>query len=121
MQPAFVLRKGGVLRVHVTDSQHLLPKQDSIIMPVFSIGVRTSGNAYMGMNGSAQINPAGRDYVMTVPFDTPLRLFIFSRTLRFADQSGAELLNGENAAFTIARGKAAMDFNISVIGSKIIP
>jgi hypothetical protein len=112
--PAFVLRKGGVVRVHVTDAQHLLPKQDSIVMPLLSIGVRTAGNALIGMKTSEQITSVGRDYILTVPFDTPLRLWVFSRTLRFVDQSGGELLKGGNVAFTIPSGQTAKDFNLSI-------
>lgn len=44
---------------------------------------------------------------MTVPFDTPLKLRLFSRSLRFTDESGRAVDNpGASIPFTVPGGQA---------------
>jgi hypothetical protein len=114
--PVLVLHKGGTLRVHIADSKHLLPKSESLVMPSFTLGVMTASGGYTDMKGSELVTSTGHDYTLVIPFDMPLRLWIFSRRFRFADQSGAELLNGGNVPLTISAGQAPQDIYIGVIG-----
>lgn len=111
-----VLRKGGVVRVHVIDSQHLLPNPESLMLPSFTLGVLNARGVYIGMKSSEEVTAAGRDYSIVVPLDTPLTLSFFSRRFRFADQSGAELTGGGTIPLTIASGQASKDIYLSVIG-----
>jgi hypothetical protein len=113
--PSLVLHKGGTLRVHVSDSQHLLPKSESLAMPSFTLGVMTAHGGYTGMKASEKVTSTGRDYTLVIPFDTTLRLWIFSRRFVFADQS-TELLNGGNVPLIVSAGQGPKDIYISVIG-----
>jgi len=105
--PAVRLTKGGLLQVRFLDPAGLLPKSEPLMNPAMIVGVVPSTRGFIGMKGGQRSVPGGREYTMTVPFDTPLKLRLFSRSLRLTDESGRAVDNpGASIPFSVPSGQA---------------
>jgi hypothetical protein len=85
---AIVLRNGVQLRVRVEDPQNLLPRRNPLVAASnLIIGVLTGKGAFHAA-AVASIDQLGRDFRLLIPKDEPLRLWVFSRHVRVADENG---------------------------------
>ena len=82
--------------------------------PGIIIGVQGDDGAfYRAAFGPAMAN--GRDFQITVPYDTHLRLWVFSRTLSVSDGLGNTLnSSGTWLPFEIPSGQPTGSFTLSV-------
>jgi hypothetical protein len=81
------LQRGAVLRFRVNDPQRLLPPATGVSLSRLIVGVRTESGEFQPavvVNEDA----SGRDLLLTVPFNTPLKVWIFSRHVRVNDELG---------------------------------
>lgn len=114
--PTVRLTRGGVLQVRLLDPAGLLPKSESFMNPAMIVGVDSPTRGFIGMKGGEKSVPGGKQYTMTVPFDTPLKLWLFSRTLRFTDESGAAVdYRGASIPFSVPSGQTKT-FTLNVAG-----
>ncbi|MDP2999223.1 MAG: hypothetical protein Q8N47_17175 [Bryobacterales bacterium] len=82
------LKKGAILRFRIEDPKALLPKDSVVAAPHLIIGIRTETGAFHAAYTARQ-DATGRDLQLTVPFDTPLRLWVYSRHVKLTDTTGA--------------------------------
>lgn len=114
--PSVRLTNGGFLQVRFLDPAGLLPRSEPLMNPATIVGVDSPTRGFVGMKGGEKSVPGGKEYTMTAPFETPLKLWLFSRTLRFSDESGAPVDNrGASIPFSIPNGQTKT-FTFTVAG-----
>jgi hypothetical protein len=105
--PTIVLKKGVLLKVRVNDPAGLLPavKEDFLRPLNLIVGVVFGEGAFLRATNTG-VDGAGRDYEMSVPAGTPLKLWVFSRHVTTADSRGLPVDNlGAKIPFQAAAGR----------------
>lgn len=96
------LKKGAILRFRIEDPKALLPRDSVVAAPHLIVGIRTETGAFHAAYTVRQ-DAAGRDLQLTVPFDTPLRLWIYSRHVKLTDTTGAAVdVSGAGASIRLS-------------------
>lgn len=113
-----VLKKGAVLRVRINDANHLLPPASLISSSKLIIGIKTSVGAFYPAR-LVSADQTGRDLMITVPFDAPLKFWIFSRQVKMTDPAGAVVdTSGIDIPFSVAAGTVPLPRVFNVTGTK---
>ncbi|MCW5983127.1 MAG: hypothetical protein KIT09_33870 [Bryobacteraceae bacterium] len=115
-----VLKKGVALKVRVSDPAGLLPPlKDDLLGPLsIIIGVVFGEGAFLPTTNTA-VDGAGRDYQMSVPVETPLNLWVFSRHVTVADSRGLPVdTAGAKILFQAAVGRDQV-FTLTVSGRAV--
>lgn len=105
--PTVVLKKGTLLKVRVNDPAGLLPSvKEDVSRPLqLIVGVVFGEGAFLRAKNTA-VHGAGRDYEMSVPVSTALKLWVFSRHVMLADSKGAAIDNaGAKIPFQATAGQ----------------
>lgn len=119
--PTIVLKKGVLLKVRVNDPAGLLPavKEDFLRPLNLIVGVVFGEGAFLRATNTG-VDGTGRDYEMSVPAGTPVKLWVFSRHVTMVDSRGLPVDNlgakipfqataGRDHAFTLhVSGRAAL-------------
>jgi len=111
------LREGGILTIHVNDPAALLsPVDDLIVDPGIIVGVQTKAGMFYRATQKTK-GQFGRDYQIAVPYDVPLGLWLFSRTVSIADEIGNKIDSaGSLRWFEMPTGVLARTVTVSVTG-----
>lgn len=81
------------------------------------LGVKREGGAFLP--STPQIVTGGRTYQFTIPYDTPLTVWVYSRSLRLADsQNNALAPAGAGIPLQVVSGATAGQIAIRVTGRK---
>lgn len=115
--PAIVLTAAALISVHVADPSGLLGAElgPLTLDPGMIIGVQRDDGAFYRAWPSAG-TASGRDFQIAVPFNVPLRLWVFSRTLSVADSQRRTLSGqGEGIPFEAVQGQDT-HIDLSVAG-----
>jgi len=111
------LKRGAVVQIWVDDPEGLVemgtgPGDFRNLI----VGVTTPSGAFYGPE-AVEKNGAAWRFVVTIPFEDPFRLWVFSRHLRLRMDDGTALnMKGRNEEFTIHRGQGGLDFHLAVAG-----
>jgi hypothetical protein len=110
------VRRGGVVRIRLDDPQSLLPSVAT------SYGERRATIGIMSADGTFRetrlrsLDATGRDLTITVPFDTPLRLWVNPNGVAVRAPDGRTLLRaGTVAAFQSSRLGGSIEFRLQVV------
>jgi hypothetical protein len=112
------LQKGVFLRVHINDPLSLLPPADGnpLHFAALIVGVVVGAGGYWAADLSS-VTATGRDYIMPVPVNTALSLWLYSRSLTLSDQNGNVVNNlGASIPFT-AESNVDEVFTVNVTGT----
>ncbi len=103
-----VAQPAAIIRVDIADLTGVLGKAMSAVTdnrfgtPI-NIGVKSGDSYYTAKLVSS--DSGGRHYAIAVPFDQPLRLWLYSRSVGFLDQGGIRLANsGTELPFLVRKG-----------------
>jgi len=115
-----VVKTGSILHVRINDPQRLLDNPAGQIPPPhLMVGIVTP-QRFFQYAAPVSKDDKGRNYEITVPFDTPLDFTISSFGLSLAGENGARLdPKGYNESFTHARGNDnSRPLIFTVVGAK---
>lgn len=109
------LRRGAVVRIRLNDPQSLLPTvQTAYVEKGVVAGVMTATGAFRPARLRSR-DAGGTDLVMTVPFDTPLRLWISPRQVSVRAPNGTTLRNsGSFTTFQASALSGTVEFQFEV-------
>lgn len=117
VRPTVMLKKGVLLKVRINDPAGLLPRaKEDLLSPLnLIIGVVFREGAFLRAVNTAA-DGTGREYEISVPTDTPLKLWVFSRHVALRDAKGAAVDNsGAKIPFQPTSGRDHV-FNLHVSG-----
>jgi hypothetical protein len=106
-RPTIVLKKGVLLKIRVIDPAGLLPpvKEDLLHPLNLIVGVVFGEGAFLRATNTG-VDGTGRDYQISVPAGTPLKLWVFSRHVTLADSGGLPVDNsGAKIPFQATAGR----------------
>ncbi|HXE64534.1 MAG TPA: hypothetical protein VN519_13410 [Bryobacteraceae bacterium] len=109
-----VMTRGAVLSIHVSDSKGLLT--NSVAGPVdFDFQVHIVTGKGMHYNAPIQNHTAvGRDYVATIPYDTPVNVRVLAAKVSVVDQVGKALpTSGPTIAIPAGITPALISFSVT--------
>ncbi len=111
------VQRGSDLLIRVNDPDGLLPDTDRrSAAPNLIIGIQTPSGAFNAAR-EVFVERTGRELALTVPFDTPLYLWVFTRHYRIHDESGKEIdMNGAMIPLTIPHGTASHRAVLTIAG-----
>jgi hypothetical protein len=121
----FKLQKGVSVAIHVSDQQGLLsatPDKPGA-KPAIVVGVHLLAGVFYAASLVAA-NSTGRDYAITVPFDTAMHLWVLGTSVKLLDAAGLEIpQSGSLISLNVASNgllapAAAPQFSFTVVGSR---
>lgn len=87
------LRRGAVVRIRVNDPQVLLPAVQGLPgTHRLVVGVMTASNAFREAKLVSR-DASGQDLAVTIPFDSPVRLWVVPTGVAVRAQDGRDILN----------------------------
>ncbi|MCC6389659.1 MAG: hypothetical protein IT167_03570 [Bryobacterales bacterium] len=109
------LRRGAVVRIRLNDPQSLLPAvQTAYVEKGVVAGVMTATGAFRPARVRSR-DAKGTDLVMTVPYNTPLRLWISPRQVSVRAPNGTTLLHsGPYTTFQASALSGTVEFQFEV-------
>ncbi len=113
----FTLRRGAVVQISVEDPEDLVRLgTDLADFRNLIVGVTTPSGAFYRPE-AVKKNGSTWKFALTVPFEKPFRLWVFSRHLSLRKDDGTPLnMKGPNEEFTVQRGQSAFEFRLAVAG-----
>jgi hypothetical protein len=120
---AITLRRAAGLVVRVNDPHNLFfhPCASPASCSNLIIGIRFGATfqAFLGATAEPRDADGGIDYRLPIPFDTPLRLWVFTRDYFITDESGVPInTEGPNAVFTVPRDTCTKRFILNITGRR---
>lgn len=113
------LKKGAALSVRVNDPQGILPGPETAISDGgLIVGVQLEDGTFHRLDVGMQ-DSRGRDMLMTVPSETPLRLWVFSRVASVEDGNGNVISeNGSGLPFQLPMGTIESQIVLNITGKR---
>jgi hypothetical protein len=115
---SIALIPAAVVTVQVSDPLGLLPtKLNPAMDPGLIVGVKRPLGTFLP--SAPAVSTGGRTYQLSVPFATPLTIWVYSRTLALADAQNTTLSpGGAGIALEVASGSKPAPITIRVTGRK---
>lgn len=115
-----VLKRGAAVSIRVADPGGLLPQHERKTPGAhLLLGVRSDAGIFHTAPMVA-LDPAGREYSVTVPFNARVNLVVASSFFRLTDASGAAFAAGGSAIVpvTVSSGQAPPTLRLAVSGHR---
>ncbi len=112
------LKTGTEIHIRINDPLHLAPKSARSGPVPLIVGVLTHGTTFYAARIIAE-DASGRDHTITVPIGTPVKLWVFSRTVKVADITG-KLIDSKGYALPLQAlaNTPRMDYVFTVTGAQ---